>query len=95
MTYLLGKLDGLHRPRLLIQAARIGAADYRRDTHLRQITGSGRLPRPDIALLKLIEVEANLNEMRRSGHATYSVTDHVGVLIAMMGEARVLRAAHH
>ena len=91
---MLQQLDTLHRPRLLIQAARIGAADYRRDTHLRCITGPGRLPGPEEALPRLIRAEANLNEMRRLGIATYSVTEHVGVLIAMMGEARALRSAH-
>ncbi len=94
MNHILTMLDQLRRPRLLIQAARIGAAEYRRDIHLRRHLGMGRLPRSGEALVHLIEMETLLNDRRRAGEATYSATDHVDILIAMMGEARLLRAAH-
>jgi len=95
MTHILQMLDSLRRPRLLIQAARIGASEYRRDIHLRRHTGAGRLPRSGEALMHLIDKETMLNTQRKSGDGTYSATDHVDILIAMMGEARLLRAAHH
>ena len=41
MNDLLMKLDTLKRPRLLIRAARIGMAEYRRDVHLRRHLGQG------------------------------------------------------
>lgn len=94
MNHILTMLDQLRRPRLLIQAARIGAVDYRRDIHLRRHLGPGPLPRSGESLLHLIEREAQINAQRRAGEAGYSVSNHVEVLIAMMGEARLMRTAH-
>ncbi len=94
MNHILTMLDTLRRPRLLIQAARIGAAEYRRDIHLRRHLGPRRLPRSGEALMQLMEIEAQLDQRRKAGEATYCATDHVDILIVMMGEARLLRAAH-
>ncbi|SLN12561.1 hypothetical protein PEL8287_00409 [Roseovarius litorisediminis] len=94
MNDILTMLDSLRRPRLLIRAARFGAAEYRRDSHLRRHLGYGRLPRSGPALLRLIEIESELNNQRVESDASYSVSHHVDVLIAMMGEARILRVAH-
>jgi len=92
MKDILGMLATLRRPRLLIRAARIGAQDYRRD-HLRSLLGYEALPRSGPALVRLIEMEASLEDNRREADARYSVARHVQVLVAMMGEARILRAA--
>ncbi len=92
MKHVLTRLDSLRRPRLLIQTARIGAASYRRDTVLRRLLGAGRCPRPAEALTRLLEIEAELDAQRRGGDAAYAATTHVEVMIAMMGEARILRA---
>ena len=94
MNHILTMLDQLRRPRLLIQAARIGAVEYRRDLHLRRHLGPGPLPRSGESLMRLIEKEAQLNTKRRDGDAGYSIAEHVEVLIAMMGEARLMRTAH-
>lgn len=94
MTDLLTMLNTLRRPRLLIRAARIGAAEYRRDAHLRRHLGYGALPRSAAALSRLVDMEAALEELRRERAAGYSATRHVEILIAMMGEARILRTAH-
>lgn len=93
MMDLLATLDTLRRPRLLIQAARIGASDYRRTAHLPRHLGHRRLPEPGAALAQLMDMERTLNRQRKSGDGTYMATDHVDVLIAMMGEARLLRAS--
>jgi hypothetical protein len=93
MQDILTMLTRLSRPRLLIRAARIGAEDYRRDRHLQRVLGYGHLPRSAPALLKLMEIEAGLNQQRQDEDETYSLVRHVDVLIAMMGEARVLRAS--
>lgn len=87
-------LSGLRRPRLLIRAARIGVQGYRRDVHLRRHFGYGPLPRTGSALVQLIEMEAAHDRMRLGGDAAYSHARHVDLLIAMMGEARILRTAH-
>lgn len=94
MKDMLALLNTLRRPRLLIRAARIGAQDYRRGAHLRRHLGYGPLPKSPAALRQLAEIEAALDEQRRLQDAGYSPTRHVEILIAMMGEARILRAAH-
>ena len=93
MQDVLSMLQALRRPRLLMRAARIGADDYSRTTHLPRLMGYGVLPRHGAALLKLMELESDLNTQRISGNTSYSLVKHVDVLIAMVGEARVLRAA--
>ena len=92
MHDILSLLENMRRPRLLIRAARIGSQDYRRDAHLHRLLGPGSLPRTGPALMRLIEIEAELNERRHNSDASYSICRHVDVLCAMMGEARTLRA---
>lgn len=87
-------LNTLRRPQLLIRAARIGAQDYRRAAHLRRHLGYGPLPQSASALRQLVEMEAALDDQRRRSDAAYSPIRHVEILIAMMGEARILRASH-
>lgn len=87
-------LSEMRRPRLLIRAARLGARDYNRGRHLQRLLGYGSLPRPAAALMQLLEVERDLNEQRRSGDAGYSLARHLDVLIAMVGEARLLQSHH-
>lgn len=83
-------LNALRRPSLLIRAARFGLADYRRERDLRRLTNSGTLPSPHRALGILMSEEDALEQTRRAGDATYSITRHIEVLIALMGEARLL-----
>lgn len=92
MSDILHRLDHLRRPRLLIRAARIGAEDYRRDVHLPRLLGHGALPRHSAALNRLMEIEAAMNENRRAQVADYSTIRHVEVMIAVISEARILRA---
>jgi hypothetical protein len=93
MQDILSMLNALHRPKLMMRAARIGAQDYRRSAHLPRLLGYGTLPRHGAALIKLIEIEAALEDQRTSADASYSLIRHIDVLIAMVAEARVLRAA--
>ncbi|MDJ0822121.1 MAG: DUF6477 family protein [Paracoccaceae bacterium] len=93
MKNVLGILQDLRRPRLLIRAARIGSQDYRRDPHLHRVLGYGTLPRSGAALMRLVELEAEQDDRRRREDAGYSVARHVEILVAMMGEARLLRNA--
>ena len=91
MQDVLTMLSGLHRPALMMRAARIGASEYRRTAHLPRLIGYGVMPRHGEALIKLIEIEAGLEEQRTGGDASYSLLRHLDVLIAMVGEARILR----
>ena len=94
MQDILSMLHALRRPSLLMRAARIGAEDYSRATHLPRLLGYGVLPRHGAALMRLMEIEANLNDQRTGGDTSYSLVKHVDILIAMVGEARVLRTSH-
>lgn len=91
MQDLMTMLSTLRRPQLLIRAARFGQQDYNRNRHLQRILGYGSLPRPAAALMRLMEMERTLNEQRRENDAGYSLTRHVDLLIAMMGEAQLLQ----
>ena len=86
-------LNAMHRPKLLLQAARFGLRDYNRERVLKRLTKSGAAPSPNSALNTLIPVEANLEDARRAGDATYSVSRHVEVLIAVLAEMRLLTNA--
>jgi hypothetical protein len=44
--------------------------------------------------MRLIDIEAELEQQRTQNDASYNVVNHVDVLIAIVGEARALRAAH-
>lgn len=91
MQDILSLLESLRRPRLLIRAARIGAREYRREVHLARILGLAPPERPGPVIMRLMEIEAALDERRRAAEGGYSVARHVEVLAAMMGEARALR----
>lgn len=93
MQDILSMLNALHRPRLLIRAARIGAEDYRRTAHLPRLLGYGNLPRHGNALMRLMEIEGELNELRLAEDSAYNLLRHIDVLIAIVGESRIMRAA--
>jgi Family of unknown function (DUF6477) len=81
-------LADLRRPQLLIRAARCGLTDYRRDRDLRRLLDGQ--PSPDRAVRRLLSEEERLEEIRKTGEASYSVTRHIEVLIALMSEVRLL-----
>lgn len=91
MQDVLSMLNALRRPQLLIRAARFGAQEYRREKHLQRLLGYGVLPGSSAAILKLMEIERTMNEQRNSNDTGYVLSRHVDVLIAMMGEAEILR----
>jgi len=93
MTDILSLLKSLHRPRLLIRAARLGLADYNRARDLKRVMKVSQLPTPGRAILSLINREAEIEEARKNGQASYSIAQHVDILVAMMGEARLLAAS--
>jgi Family of unknown function (DUF6477) len=88
MTDFRTNLSALRRPRLLLNAARHGLADYRRDRDLRRLIDAP-VP-PETALPRLFCEEDALEQRRRAGDAGYPVTRHIEVLVALMAEARLL-----
>lgn len=93
MKDILEILNDLRRPRLLLRAARLGADEYSRNQHLKRHLGYGAFPRSGPALMRLLELESDINDKRRTSDASYSLVKHVDVLIAVLGEARLLRAS--
>ncbi len=90
MTDFVKLLSNVRRPRLLIRAARFGVQDYDRARDLKRVMKSSTAPSPARALNCLMTEEARLEEIRKTGDATYSVARHVEVLIALMAEVRLL-----
>lgn len=90
MTHIATLLSSLRRPRMLIRAARFGQSDYRRDRDLRRLVAWPASP--EAAVEQLLEQEDRLEQIRQKGDATYSVSRHIEVLIALIAEARCLRA---
>ena len=77
MTQIAETLTRLHRPRLLIQAARHGAETL--------VKGRGRASMlVGQSVQKLLHEEDELNAERENGDAGYSVRRHVTVLIALL-----------
>lgn len=91
MQDIMTQLETLHRPRLLMRAARIGAEDYRRDTHLPRLLNTGMSSRSGALLMRLVELENDLNDLRLSEDASYNILRHIDLLIAIVAEARQLR----
>ncbi len=90
MTDLISLVHALRRPRLLIRAARFGLGDYNRTSCLKRLMRTVPLPSPTGAVNSLLAVEAELEEARCKGEASYSVARHIDVLIALISEARLL-----
>ena len=93
MTDLLTMLARLKRPKTLIRAARIGMRDYRRSITLKRLLGFGPPTETTPILFALMELEAEMNAEREVNAAGYSPLRHVEVMIALMSEADLLRAA--
>jgi len=86
----LERLKALRRPRLLIRAARFGLADYNRSRDLKRLMKVLSPPSPARAMEALLQAEAEAEHNRITGAAAYSVARHVELLIALMGESRLL-----
>ena len=93
MKDILSYLADLNRPRLLVRAARMGVEDYQRERHLPRLLGRPAAPRSAHALVRLRELELDMNAQRLASDASYCIARHIDVLIAIMAEARILRAA--
>ncbi|WP_170375086.1 MULTISPECIES: DUF6477 family protein [Ruegeria] len=93
MQDLMTMITTLRRPRLLARAAKHGAQDYDRDRHLQRILGYGSLPGTGAALMRLMEMEREVNAQRVEEDAAYSLVRHLDLLIALLGEAQLFQAS--
>jgi hypothetical protein len=78
-------LETIRRPRLLMQAARIGRNTYRRNRDLRRLIG-GVAP-TDQAIALLISAEEAQEQSRCTHAADYSPARHIELLAALIAEA--------
>lgn len=86
MTTQTAQLAALHRPKLLVRAARMALDGYRRDRDLRHIL---RRDTPAHSMLgALLVAEAQMEATRLTADGTYSALRHVSVLTALIAEGR-------
>jgi hypothetical protein len=91
MKDLATRLSELRRPGLLIRAARAGQVSYNRTAHLRRVLGTSSEIRSADAVMRLMDIEAEIDSARRSDAAYYSAVRHVDVLVALVAEAALLK----
>lgn len=91
MIDVLGQIALRTRPSLLITAARHAAGGYRRDKQLPRLLRTQKSLRHGEAILKLLDIEAELNDRRVQGQADYMPSRHILLWAAILGEARLLR----
>ncbi len=82
-------LSSLKRPKILINAARLGMADYNRDADLRFIVKTNQTPTHEAAIETLLTREGELEDNRKNAQASYSVHEHIRVLSALLAEVRL------
>lgn len=94
MEDVLTQVTRLKRPMLLVRTARHGLEDYNRVHHLRRLLRTEVLPGPAQAIMRLMEAEFGVNELRLGKRAEYSVARHIELIVALMCEARILKASN-
>jgi len=94
MEDVLSIVSRLKRPTLLVRTARHGLDSYNRVVHLRRLLKTDTLPGPAQAILKLLELEESVNTLRTAARAEYTVAQHVELIVALMCEARILKASN-
>lgn len=93
MQDLTSMITSLRRPRLLARAAKLGARDYDRNRHLQRVLGFGALPGSGAALIRLMELEREMEDRRCINDPAYSLIRHLDLLIALAGEAQLYQAS--
>ncbi|WP_410217211.1 DUF6477 family protein [Paracoccus sp. (in: a-proteobacteria)] len=80
--------QGLHRPSMMIRAAREGQRGWKRDRDLTRLLHLDRCPLPGTALPRLRAEEEIQNDLRVAQMADYDVKRHVLLMIAILAEMR-------
>ncbi|WP_339112591.1 DUF6477 family protein [Thioclava sp. GXIMD2076] len=91
MTEFDNRLEKLKRPKLLVRAARIGAALYKPERDLRRIMVLYQITNTADILTQLLEKEAEIDSVRRrvaTQWGKYDPARHIELLAAIIWEAR-------
>lgn len=91
MTDLSNFLKQIRRPKLLVRAARMGLLHYRAERDMPALIKAKTKAAERVQTL--IAEEQRLEEGRQAGDSTYSIQSHVGILIALIAEARLRSVA--
>jgi len=84
MTQVSAEIVNIHRPKILMQAAKICAKGYKRETMLPRLLGASAA-----RVIEVLQVqEEGLEGERQARVSTYSPQEHVEVLSALMAERR-------
>ncbi|NOR63236.1 MAG: hypothetical protein GQ535_12180 [Rhodobacteraceae bacterium] len=84
MTQESAVIVNIHRPKILMQAARMCAKGYRRETMLPRLLGAS-----SARVVELLKVrEDDLEQERQARAGTYSAQAHVEVLSALLAESK-------
>jgi len=84
MTKVSADIINIRRPKILVQAARICAKGYRRETMLPRLLGASAARVIDV----LRAQEEGLEDERQARICTYSAQVHVEVLSALLAESK-------
>ncbi|MBB3710699.1 hypothetical protein FHS00_000252 [Limimaricola variabilis] len=88
----MSRIAALRRPQILVDAARFGIDQYDRARLLPRLIGPGPCG-PARAVTLLLDREAEQEQRRRAGTGDYRPARHVELIVALMAEARLWRAA--
>ena len=86
-------LHSLKRPKILINAAKLGLETYNRVTCLGSFLTLSTNQPPAQILQSLIDKEGRLNQMRLQQHVQYNIALHVTVLTALIAETTEIESA--
>ncbi len=78
------------RPKILMQAAKIGLQSYRREIDLKKILGARTLSDCNDNISQFSDREIELEEARKSGNAAYDMNKHIQIMTALLQELYLL-----
>lgn len=88
MSDTIAQFSALRRPQVLIRAARHALSLYDRNRDLKRLLSA--TPAPAVAMPQLMEQEAEAEEIRQTGAASYNLSRHIELLAALMAEAQLV-----
>ena len=86
-------LHSVKRPKILINAAKLGLETYNRAACLSSFFALSMHQHPAQILRSLIDKEGQLNKMRLQQHVQYNIALHVTVLTAFIAKTKEIERA--
>lgn len=87
MSNIYSILNTLHRPKILLRAAKFGLSEYCRERDLSRIIPHHSSS--DATVKQLLSKELQLEQNRLNGEINYCVTRHIEVLVALLAEVKL------